>query len=161
MKIARAILLLSLIALSGPGQASTVRELDAAELRRATQEGDLISLKSVIEAVAKSTGGQPLEVRAFEAGEFYYRMVLKTPNGEVVSVIINARTGEQIPKTSAVGRQVASAAEAGSKSKGKSQAAGANGKANGNGHGGGNGGGNGGGTGNNGDNGGGNGKGKN
>jgi hypothetical protein len=101
MKIARALALVALVALSGPGQAATVRELDAAELRQAARSGDLISLKRAIEAVAKSTGGEPIEARAFEIEELYYRIVLKKPNGAVISVILNARTGEQVPKGSA------------------------------------------------------------
>jgi hypothetical protein len=132
MKIAHAVILLTMLALSNPGQAATVRELDAAELRQAARAGDIISLKRVIEAVTTSTGGEPLEARAFEIDELYYRIVMKRPNGTIVSVIINARTGEQVSKGSSVGRQVASAAETGSKSKGKSQTAGANGKGTGN-----------------------------
>ncbi|RYE38068.1 MAG: hypothetical protein EOP21_12860, partial [Hyphomicrobiales bacterium] len=111
MKIAPALILLTMLALSGPGQAATVRELDAAELRQATKAGDIISLKRAIEAVAKSTGGEPLEARAFEIDAVYYRIVLKRPNGKIVSVIVNALTGEQVSKGSSVGRQLSAAAE--------------------------------------------------
>ena len=66
MKMMLSAILLALLALSNPGQAATVRELDAAELRQAVRGGDILSLKSVIKAVSKSTGGEALEARAFE-----------------------------------------------------------------------------------------------
>lgn len=173
MKIAKVLILLTTLGLSGPAQAATMRELDPAELRQAARSGDIISLKRVIETVANATGGEALEARAFAADELYYRIVLKKPDGTIISVIINARTGEQVAKGSGIGRQVAAAAETGSKSKGKSQTAGTNGKGNGNaggnaggngnsgGNGNGNSGGNGGGSGGNGGGGNGNGNGKN
>ena len=122
MKLARTIVLASILALASPSLAATVRELDAAELRQAARSGDLISLKQVIEAVAKSTGGEPIEARAFAVEDVFYRIVLKKPDGSVISIIINARTGEQVGKNSAIGRDLAAAAEAG-KGKGKDKSA--------------------------------------
>lgn len=147
MKLGRSLLLVSMLALAGPSLAATVRELDASELRQAGRSGDLLSLKRVIESVAKSTGGEPIEARAFEVGDIFYRIVLKKANGSVISVIINARTGEQVSKNSAVGRDLAKAAEGGKGkgNKGKSETAGSNGKAGGNSGGKGSGGGGGGG----------------
>ncbi len=131
----RTIVLLSMLAVASPSFAATVRELDAAELRQAARSGDMISLKRVIESVAKSTGGEPIEARAFEIEDVFYRIVLKKPNGTVISIIINARTGEQVGKNSALGRELAAAAEGGKGnkgSKGKSETAGSNGKTGGN-----------------------------
>ena len=113
MKIRYTVALLSMLALAGPSLAATVRELDAAELRQVARSGDVLSLKRVIESVAKSTGGEPIEARAFERNDIFYRIVLKKANGSVVSVIINARTGEQVGKNSAIGRDIAGAAEGG------------------------------------------------
>jgi hypothetical protein len=151
MNLGRTILLVTMLAAASPSLAATVRELDASELRQAARSGDLLSLKRVIDSVAKSTGGEPIEARAFEVGDIFYRIVLKKANGSVISVIINARTGEQVGKNSAIGRDLAKAAEGGKGkgNKGKSQTAGSNGKAGGN-SGGNNGGGNGGGGGGNG-----------
>ena len=158
MTALRILLLLSFVALSGPGQAATVREIGTAELRQAVGSGAALSPKRVIGSVARSTGGEPIETRAFDADGLYYRIVLKKPDGSIISVIVDARTGEEVAKGSAVGRQVAAAAESGSKAKGKSATAGSNGKGNGNGGGNGNGNGNGNGGGNGGGNGNGNGK---
>ncbi len=146
MKLARTIVLLSMLAVAGPSLAATPRELDATELRQITRGGKIMTLKRVIDSVAKSTGGEPIEARAFALEDVFYRIVLKKANGSVISVIVNARTGEQIGKNSALGRQVSAAADAkgkGKGNKGKSQTAGSNGKSGGNS--GGNGGGNGGG----------------
>lgn len=159
MFLARILLLVTLVALSGPGQAATVRELGAAELRQAVGSGTVLSPKRVIDAVVRANGGEPIEARAFDAGGLYYRIVLKKPDGAIVSVIIDASTGTEVPKDSAIGTEVSAAAEKGAKSKGKSATAGSNGKANGKGNGNGNGGGNGNGNGNGGGNGGGNGNG--
>lgn len=135
-----------MLAFAGPSFSATVRELDAAELRQVARSGEVLSLKRVIESVAKATGGEPIEARAFERNDIFYRIVLKKANGSVVSVIINARTGEQVGRNSAIGRDVAAAAEGGKGkgNKGKSQSAGSKDKSGGNSGGGGNGGGGGG-----------------
>lgn len=151
MKLARTIAFLSMLAIAGPSFAATMRELDSSELRQITRGGEIMTLKRVIDSVAKSTGGEPIEARAFQLEDVFYRIVLKKANGSVISIIVNARTGQQIGKNTAVGRQLAAAADAkGKGNKGKSQTAGSNGKSGGNsgGNGGGNsGGGNGGGNG--------------
>jgi hypothetical protein len=158
MKSASVLLFSIMLTLAVPALGATVREIGAAELRRIAGAGQTISLKRVIDSVAKSTSAEPIEARAFDAGDVFYRIVLKRPDGSLISVIINAVTGEQVRKDSAIGRQVSDAAANGG-SKGKSQAAGANANAgggasgnaggsaggNGNGGSGGNGGGNGGG----------------
>lgn len=143
----RTILLISTLAVAGPGLAATVRELDVAELREAARSGDLISLKRVIESVSQSTGGDAIEARAFEIEDVFYRIVLKKANGSVISIIINARTGEQVSKNSIIGRELAAAAGGGKGNKGKSATAGSNGKSGGNSGGSASGGGNGGGGG--------------
>lgn len=160
MKLARTIALLSMLAIAGPSFAATMRELDSSELRQITRGGEIMTLKRVIDSVAKSTGGEPIEARAFQLEDVFYRIVLKKANGSVISIIVNARTGQQIGKNTAIGRQLAAAADAkgkGKGNKGKSQTAGSNGKSGGNsgGNGGGNSGGGNGGGGNGGGNGGG------
>ncbi|KAF0114801.1 MAG: hypothetical protein FD150_1344 [Rhodobacteraceae bacterium] len=151
-----------MIALTGPVLGATMRELDGAELRRVVREGDLLGLKQVISSVARQTEGEPVEARAFEADGVFYRIVLKTTDGSLISMIIDAKTGKQVAKGSAVGKQIVAAAESGAKSKGgKGPAASdkAKGKAGGNGNNGGSGNGNSGGNGNGGGNSGGNGNG--
>ena len=66
---ARALLMVTLVALSGPGQAATVRELGAAELRQAVGSGAILSPKRVLDVVVRSTGGEPIEARPAGPGE--------------------------------------------------------------------------------------------
>ncbi|WP_282021711.1 PepSY domain-containing protein [Ruegeria faecimaris] len=158
----------------GEGQASA-RELTQSELRKATTSGSAIRLKKVIEGVEKAFGGTPVDARAFQADRLYYRILVKKPDGKIVSVIVNAQTGVVVSNRSVVGRQIFEAARAapGKSGKGTSQGksankgnsggnSGGNGGGNSGGNGGGNSGGNGGGNGggNSGGNGGGNGGGK-
>jgi hypothetical protein len=150
MRIRSAILCLALLSVTGPVLGATLRELDGAELRRVVREDDLLGLKQVIAAVAEQTGGEPVEARAFEADGVFYRIVLKKADGALISIIIDALTGKQVAKGSSLGKEIAAAAENGSKAKGgkgQSAVAKANGNAGGNGNSGGNSGGNGGGNG--------------
>ena len=132
MKLARTRVLLTMLALAGSSHAATARELDAAELRQISRSGQVMTLKRVIDSVAKANGGTPIEARAFELEDVFYRIVLKKANGTVVSIIINARTGEQVGKNSSVGRQLAAAAKGGKGKGNKGKSAGSNGKSGGN-----------------------------
>jgi hypothetical protein len=103
-----------------------VREINASELRRIVSAGGAVSLKRAIDAVSAARGGEPIEARAFDLGGVFYRIVLKRPNGALVSVIIDAETGREVSKSSSIGEQITTAAGTGAKAaKGKSQAAGA------------------------------------
>ena len=144
---------------------AAARELKQSELRKATNSGDAIRLKKVIEGVEKTFGGTPVDARAFQTDQVYYRILVKKPNGKIISVIVNAQTGTVVPNRSQVGRQISEAARtspgqaADAGARGKSGTRGNssnNGNAGGNGNGGGNSGGNGNGGGNSGGNGGGN-----
>jgi hypothetical protein len=153
MMLRPALLLSLLLVLSGPAASSTVREIGAPELRKIVRAGGTLSLKSVVASLNATTGAQPIEARAFELDGVFYRIVLKRPDGTLISIIIDAQTGRQVMSNSGVGKLVVEAAgKSAEKSiKGKSQSSGAkdNGKAgeNGGGSGGGGGGGGGGGSG--------------
>lgn len=155
MKYAWVLFLGVLLVLSGPLHALTVREIGAAELRKIVSAGQTVSLKAAVTAVAAATKAEPIEARAFEADGIFYRIVLKRSDGTLISVIIDALTGEQVKAGSAIGQEVSAAATS-KGSKGKSATAGANGKGNTGSNAGGNGNGNSGGSGNGGGNGGGN-----
>ena len=161
MRVVPSILLVALLAMSGPALAATVREMSGSELRKIVSAGQAVSLKRAIDAVSKSMGGEPIEARAFDADGVFYLIVMKRPNGTLFTIIIDAETGKQVSKNSPLSKEISAAATAGAKdktSKGKSQTAGSNGnaKSSGNSNGGGNSGGNSSGGGNSGGNGGGN-----
>jgi hypothetical protein len=137
-------LCIALLGLAGPSLASSMRELDGADLRRVVREEGMISLKEVIQSLSRQTGGEPVEARAFQDESVFYRIVLKMVDGSVISIIIDAKTGEQVPKGSAIGKDVAAAVKSGASSKGgKSDAAKSKTAGNGNGNSGGGNGGNG------------------
>ncbi len=136
----------------GEGQAAA-RELKQSELRKATTSGSAIRLNKVIKGVEKVFGGTPVDARAFQADKLYYRILVKKPNGKIISVIVNAQTGVVVSNRSSVGRQISEAARSASdnsvnaNSRGTSANQGNSGnKGNRGGNGGGNSGGNGGGN---------------
>jgi uncharacterized membrane protein YkoI len=142
--------------MTGEGHAAA-RELSQAELRNAAASGNTISLKRAIDSIVAKIGGTAVDARAFESDGFFYRIVVKKPNGQIVSIIVNAHTGASLTSNSRTGRHIAAAAKssAGKSSSGNGNSGRNNGGRNGGGNGGGNSGGNGGGS--NGGNGGGNG----
>lgn len=133
MRVVPHILLVALLALSGPALAATVREMSGSELRKIVNAGQAVSLKRAIDAVTKSLGGEPIEARAFDADGVFYRIVMKQKNGTLVSIIIDAETGREVSKNSSLGKDISAAASTasdGKTSKGKSQTAGSNANAN-------------------------------
>jgi hypothetical protein len=151
MQIARVFVVGAMLSVAWPGHAATVRELGSAELRSIVSSGKTISLKRVVASVAHSTQSEPIEARAFDAGGVFYRIVLKRQDGMLISVIIDAATGEQVKADSAIGKTVTQAATDTSTSKaakGKSATAGENSQGKGNGNSGGQGNGNSGNNGN-------------
>ncbi len=149
-----------LVALPSGEAAAQTRELKQGELRKATLTGGTIRLKRVIKGVEKAYGGTPVDARAFQADQIYYRILVKKPDGKIVSVIVNAQTGTVVSNRSSVGRQISKVARSNSanannsrkanSNRGASASGGNNGTSGGNagGNGGGNGNGNGGGNGN-------------
>jgi hypothetical protein len=125
MKLRPALLLSLLLVLSGPAASATVREIGATELRKIVSAGGTLSLKSVVASLNASTGAEPIEARAFALDGVFYRIVLKRPDGTLISIIIDAQTGQQVKSNSGVGKLVGEAAgkPADKSIKGKSQSA--------------------------------------
>ncbi|MCX8955545.1 hypothetical protein OU790_19190, partial [Ruegeria sp. NA] len=93
-KVRKLLTIMFLVAFLQPGEGnSAVRELKQAELRKATTSGNAIRLQKVIKGVEQVFGGTPIDARAFQADKVYYRVLVKKPNGKIVSVIVNAKTG--------------------------------------------------------------------
>lgn len=154
----KSVLVLGIVATGfiNPSFASSAHEMEQSELRQIARSGRTISMKATLSSVSNSLHAKVVEARAFNAGGIYYRLVLKRSNGKLVSVIIDAQTGRQVPSKSSVGRQVIAAASSKNSAKSSSRKSssgrsngqsGSNGNSNNNGGGnsGGNGGGNGGG----------------
>ncbi|WP_217360551.1 PepSY domain-containing protein [Ruegeria atlantica] len=103
----------------GEGHAA-VRELKQSELRKVTTTGSTIRLKRVLKGVEKVFGGTPVDARAFQTDKVYYRILVKKPNGKIISVIVNAQTGVVVPNRSNIGRQISNAAKSTSGNSAKS-----------------------------------------
>ena len=56
MRVVPHILLVAMLALSGPALAATVREISGSELRKIVNAGQAVSLKRAIDAVSTSLG---------------------------------------------------------------------------------------------------------
>ena len=134
------------LSLTGPVNAET-RELTQSELRSAVASGKMISFKGVIKGVAKMTGGQPVDARAFESGGVYYRVLVKKDTGRIVGIIVDAESGAVVSNKSEVGIQISAIATSVSASITNMGKGVGLGKGSGNGNSGGNSGGNGGGNG--------------
>lgn len=74
-----------------------------------TTEGGL-NLKQAMIAVASKLDGQPVDARAFQADRIYYRILVKTSEGRLVSVILDAQSGKQVSSKSRAGQEIALAA---------------------------------------------------
>jgi hypothetical protein len=108
----KSVLVLGIVATGfiNPSFASSAHEMEQSELRQMARSGRTISMKATLSSVSNSLHAKVVEARAFNAGGIYYRLVLKRPNGKLVSVIIDAETGNLVPSKSSVGRRVAAAA---------------------------------------------------
>ncbi len=109
MKKLLAIVCLATLLLGAESQAAT-RELKQSELRKVTASGTAIRLKKVIKGVERVFGGTPVDARAFQSDKVYYRILVKKPNGEIISVIVDAQSGVVVSNRSSVGRQISEAA---------------------------------------------------
>jgi hypothetical protein len=105
---------ISAIGFTNPSIASSAHEMGQSELRQIAKSGGTVSMKATLSSVSKSLHAKVVEARVFSADGIYYRLVLKYPNGRLVSIIIDAQTGSQVPSKSSVGQQVASAASSNS-----------------------------------------------
>ncbi|MEP3347355.1 MAG: hypothetical protein ABJN34_07440 [Litoreibacter sp.] len=108
----KSILLLGVAAISftSPSYASSAHEMKRSELRQVAMYGNTVSMKATLSSVSNALHAKVVEARAFDAGGVYYRFVLKRPDGRLVSVIIDAQTGDQVPSNSSVGCLITEAA---------------------------------------------------
>ncbi len=80
--------------LTGPALATSAQELDVAELRALAQSGKAVSLRAALESLSKAEQAVPLEARAFRDGHVYYKIVLKRGDGQLITVHVDAQSGE-------------------------------------------------------------------
>lgn len=103
------------IGMTNPSLAASAREMSPSELRKFAESGNTVSMRDTLHAVSQSLHAEVVEARAYEAGtskscRIYYRLVMKQTNGQLVSVLIDAITGEHVPSKSDVSREVSKVA---------------------------------------------------
>jgi hypothetical protein len=102
-----------MVGLTGPVHADVAREVGQSELRRSVASGESLSLKRVIEIVGRAAPGEAVDVRLYEMNGLFYRVIVVQPDGQLLSVVMNARTGDLVPGNSETAEQVRAAAKSG------------------------------------------------
>ncbi len=84
-----------------------IQELSQTELRSVVASSDVIATSRLINGVERYTGGQVVEVRAFLVdGILAYRALVRQPDGQLGTIMVDGSTGHAITPTSRAGRQV-------------------------------------------------------
>jgi hypothetical protein len=110
MSIRRAIGLAALAALVAAAASADVRELSGAELRESVATGQSRPLGPIVEMVGRQVEGEFIDARAYESDGIYYRILLRTPDGKLASVIVDARTGGFVSARSGIAQEIVAAA---------------------------------------------------
>jgi hypothetical protein len=81
-------------------------ELDRSALRQAIEAGDAIPFYSLQDRIEQRMDGALVDVSLYNVGALYYRVIVRQPNGRIVSAVVDARTGGFVPVSSPVARTV-------------------------------------------------------
>ena len=139
-----------LIAAAAMPTSANMRELERSELRENVRSGKSMSLNRLIQVISAKVDGEIVDVRGFEDGQVFYRVLIKQANGRVGVAIIEAKSGRFVSSKSSVVKNISALAKSNGNSASSSTGGNGNGNSGGNGNGnsGGNGNGNSGGNGN-------------
>ncbi|MCX7646522.1 MAG: hypothetical protein N2Z62_14665 [Rhodobacteraceae bacterium] len=105
-----ALCLLALSALAAGGAGA--RELGQDELRRLAASGATADMAAMLDMVRREVRGEPMDLRAFDIGAVYYQVIVMRPDGRMVSVVVDARTGRFVPPEARAAQQVRAEAAA-------------------------------------------------
>jgi hypothetical protein len=116
------LLLLPALAAGGAG----ARELGQDELRRLSASGVTADMAKVLAMVRREVRGEPMDLRAFDLDGIFYQVIVMRPDGRMVSVVVDARTGRFVPANSRAARAVRAeaAASGGDRGRGRGNAGG-------------------------------------
>lgn len=107
------IITLATLAMAQSLQADTIREIGQTELRLNVTSGKSVGMGEVLSMVHDRFDGDAVDVRAFEADNLYYRILLRRADGRLHSVIIEAHSGAILPLESPLAQKLALAATRG------------------------------------------------
>lgn len=99
--------------LSQSAWAVTVQEMSRDELQVAIGEGRAVTPGNAVAAVSERIEGDAVDIRVFAFEGVYYRVLVKQPDGKMVSVILDAERGQLVANDSGIARSVDAAASAG------------------------------------------------
>ena len=95
------------------------RELNRAELHENVRSGKSMSLARLLNVMSPKVGGEIIDVRGFESGWVYFRVVVKRDDGRMAVAIVDARNGRFLHSRSRLVKDITAAANT-SSSKSKS-----------------------------------------
>ena len=110
MRAPSAIALLSALLLACPLYGEPVKELSRPELRRLLDSGAAEDPRRAMSTAQGQASGEVLDIRAFQGAELYYRVLVKRPDGQVVSIVVNANNGSLLAPSSLLASSVNAAA---------------------------------------------------
>jgi hypothetical protein len=88
-----------------------VRELSRGEIRENVRLGKSLSFSQMLSAAKGITSGEVVDVRAFDAGGVYYRILVKRPDGKLGALVLDATTGALMSARSSAVKEVMAAAK--------------------------------------------------
>ena len=107
-----AIILFSVAAV--PVHSAPVVELNLDQLRSAITSKSVINPRRVYAAVESKMKSEPVDIRVFKSDRVYYRVLVKSSNGKMKSIIVDAKSGTLISALSSVARKINATASGGS-----------------------------------------------
>jgi hypothetical protein len=110
MRFRRVLCLAGLAAAAATAAPAEVRELSGAELRDSVAAGQSRPLGPIVEMVGRQVEGEFVDARAYDADGIYYRILIRTPDGKLASVIVDARTGGFVSARSDVAQDIVATA---------------------------------------------------
>jgi hypothetical protein len=100
-------ILMSAVAFGLPAPSlASGHEVDRSSLRQAIAEGSAIPFSDLQEKVETRMAGALVDVSLYDVGSLYYRVLVRQPDGRMVSAVLEARTGSFVPVSSDAARAV-------------------------------------------------------
>lgn len=103
------------------GASAQVRELGQSELRASVAAGRSLGLRQLLQSVQSRVEGELVDVRAFESGDIFYKILVKLPDGRLASVVVDARTGQFVNPNSSAAKNIQAASSGNGKANGKAK----------------------------------------
>lgn len=99
-----------LISLPCLALADQPREVGQGELRRMVASGQSLQMSRMAEIVVGQTGGTPVDIRLFDTDGLYYLVIAQKPSGQMIRLVMNARSGDILANASPIVARVYAAA---------------------------------------------------